>query len=77
MPQMDGLEATRRLRATPGFAAVPIIMLTAFAMPEDRERCLASGANEYLTKPVDLKLLNQAIEKYTGGISPEVRTDQG
>jgi CheY-like chemotaxis protein len=61
MPQMDGLEATRRLRATPGFAAVPIIALTAFAMSGDRERCLEAGADEYMTKPVHLRKLHEMI----------------
>lgn len=67
MPQMDGLEATRRLRATPGFAAVPIVMLTAFAMPDDHKRCLEAGADDYLSKPVNLKLLVQIVEKFTSG----------
>jgi PAS domain S-box-containing protein len=61
MPQMDGLEATRRLRATPGFDTVPIIALTAFAMPGDRERCLEAGANEYMAKPVHLRKLHEMI----------------
>jgi PAS domain S-box-containing protein len=61
MPNMDGLEATRRLRATPAFASVPIIALTAFAMPGDRERCLEAGANEHMTKPVHLRKLHEMI----------------
>jgi PAS domain S-box-containing protein len=65
MPQMDGLEAIRRLRATPGFATIPIIALTSFAMSGDRERCLEAGASEYLSKPVQLKLLLQFIEELT------------
>ena len=62
MPEMDGLEAIRRLRARPDFATIPIIALTALAMPGDRERCLAAGANEYLTKPVSLKGLATLIQ---------------
>ena len=63
MPEMDGMEAIRRLRATPEFASVPIIALTALAMPGDRERCLEAGANEYISKPVSLKLLVQSINE--------------
>ena len=64
MPNMDGLEATRRLRADPDFRTTPIIALTALAMPGDRERCLAAGATDYLAKPVSLKKLAQMIEEY-------------
>ena len=62
MPEIDGLDATRRLRAMPAFAATPIIALTALAMSGDRERCLEAGANEYLTKPVSLKRLVEVIQ---------------
>ncbi|MBK9052002.1 MAG: response regulator [Chloroflexi bacterium] len=62
MPEMDGLEAIYYLRAMPEFATMPIIALTALAMPGDRERCLSAGVNEYLTKPVSLKGLVAAIE---------------
>lgn len=64
MPVMDGLEATRRLRSDPRFRSIPIIALTALAMPGDRERCLAAGATDYIMKPVSLKNLSQLIDRY-------------
>jgi CheY-like chemotaxis protein len=63
MPEVDGLEATRRIRASPGLEGVPIVALTALAMPGDRERCLEAGANEYLSKPVSLKQVAKTIER--------------
>ena len=62
IPGINGFEVIKRIRAAPGFDSVPIIALTALAMPGDRERCLEAGANEYLTKPVGLKALTQMIE---------------
>ena len=66
MPGMDGLEAIRRIRADTGLRDVPIIALTALAMPGDRERCLEAGANGYLSKPVSLKTLVEAITAQMG-----------
>lgn len=64
IPNANGLDAARRLRSDPRFDSVPIIALTAFAMPGDRERCLAAGMDEYLSKPVTLKTLQQMIERF-------------
>jgi CheY-like chemotaxis protein len=54
---MDGLEATRRIRASPGFQKLPIIAVTAKAMKDDQEQCLRAGANDYVAKPIDLERL--------------------
>jgi CheY-like chemotaxis protein len=64
MPGMDGLEATRRIRAIADqkVARVPIIALTALAMPGDRERCLEAGADGYISKPAGLVRLMETIE---------------
>jgi len=59
MPVMDGLAATQCLRRDPRWAKLPIIMLTAKAMPDDQERCIEAGANDYMAKPIDVdKLLS-------------------
>jgi CheY-like chemotaxis protein len=64
MPVVDGLQAIQLIRAEPSLASVPIIALTALAMPGDRERCMEMGANGYMSKPVSLKRLVEAIEAH-------------
>ncbi len=66
MPVMDGLAAIGEIRADARFAATPIVALTALAMMGDRERCLAAGATDYLSKPVSLKALAALVEQLAG-----------
>jgi CheY-like chemotaxis protein len=61
MPIMNGWQAVYWLKAKPETRAIPIIALTAYAMPEDRRRCMAAGCNEYETKPIDFPRLFQKI----------------
>ena len=67
LPEIDGWEATRRLKAAPETSGIPIIGLTAHAMASDREKVMAAGANDYDTKPVDLNRLLEKIAAHLGG----------
>jgi CheY-like chemotaxis protein len=61
MPEMDGYEATALIRQDPRWKKLPIIAVTAKAMKDDQERCLAAGSNDYLAKPIDLDRLFSLI----------------
>jgi two-component system, cell cycle response regulator DivK len=61
LPVLNGWQATYRIRSMPITRAIPIIALTAFAMKEDRSKCLTAGCDEYETKPVDFNRLCQKI----------------
>ncbi|NIO09001.1 MAG: response regulator [Deltaproteobacteria bacterium] len=64
LPEMNGLEAARRIRQRPESQSIPIIAVTARVQPQAREQCLQSGCNDYLAKPFTPKELVSRIEKY-------------
>src|SRR5436305_3432710 len=64
MPDVDGWTATRRLKANPDLAAIPVIALTAHAMQGDREKALDAGCDDYETKPFDFPRLIEKIETH-------------
>ena len=64
MPGIDGYEATKQIRKIDGFETVPIIALTAKAMSDDREKCLAAGVTDYMAKPIRIEQLLVMMEKH-------------
>ena len=66
LPVLDGWEATRRVKADPATKAIPVIALTAHAMAEDKEKCLAAGCDDFDTKPVELPRLLEKIKVLLG-----------
>ncbi len=65
MPEMDGFEATRLIRSLPQYAQLPILAMTAHALDEERERCLAGGMNDHLAKPIDPQALFAALLRWS------------
>jgi CheY-like chemotaxis protein len=66
MPEMDGYDTIRAIRADPRFQRLPIITLTAKAMKGDQEKCLETGASDYITKPVDTGRLISLLRVWLG-----------
>ena len=64
MPEIDGLDATRHIRRRPGLSDLPIVALTAKALPGDRERCLEAGCSDFATKPIGPEALVALLLKW-------------
>jgi two-component system, cell cycle response regulator DivK len=64
MPDMDGYEAIAQIRSNPSLSQLPVIAVTAQAMVGDREKSLAAGANDYISKPIDVDVLLGLLNKY-------------
>ena len=63
LPDIDGLEATKRIRASEADGDIPIIALTSYAMPGDKEKCLAAGCTGYIAKPINVDTFIAEIEE--------------
>jgi signal transduction histidine kinase/DNA-binding response OmpR family regulator/HPt (histidine-containing phosphotransfer) domain-containing protein len=76
MPEMDGYQATRTLRADTRFATLPIIAMTAHATVEERQRCLTAGMNDHVAKPIDPATLFETVERFSrpGATAPPCAT---
>jgi CheY-like chemotaxis protein len=64
LPVLDGWEATRKLKADPATASIPVIALTAYAMESDREKALAAGCDDFDTKPIELPRLLKKMKAF-------------
>jgi two-component system cell cycle response regulator DivK len=67
LPRMDGWEATRRLKADAELSQIPVLVISARAMPADEARAREAGCDDYLTKPLDEAVLLQKLERHLGG----------
>jgi len=67
LPDIDGLELTRRLKANPVLSGIPVVAVTAYAMKGDEERARAAGADGYVSKPVEKKAFRQMVADFLDG----------
>ena len=70
MPVMDGIETTRRVRANPSLGGLPVIAMTAHALAEERQRCLAAGMVDHVAKPIDPQSLYETLARWIGRARP-------
>lgn len=75
MPVMDGFEATRKIRQEPRFSDIPILAMTANAMEGDKEKCIASGMNDHISKPIDIAQLFNTLARWIKPKPTAVTTD--
>ncbi len=66
MPEMDGIEATLKIKNNPDTKHIPIVALTAYAIKGDQERFLSLGMDDYISKPIDIKKFFNVVDKYVG-----------
>ncbi len=69
LPGQSGYDAVQQIRSNAATAAIPVIALTAYAMHEDRQRCLRVGFNDYLSKPLDIHLLVEVVRQYAAAVA--------
>jgi CheY-like chemotaxis protein len=74
MPVMDGYEATRQLKTDANLKSVPVVALTAYAMPHERERALAAGCVGQIEKPIDTRTFIAQLRSYLSGTEPGATT---
>lgn len=66
LPEMDGLEATRKLKEDPSLCDIPVVAVTSYAMKGDREKALAAGCVGYVTKPIDKTIFIEEVDSHLG-----------
>ena len=76
MPEMDGYQVFRRLRALPGGATLPVVALTALTSEDVRRRCEAEGMNDFVTKPVSLARIGELVERWGGAVPDALQGPQ-